>query len=91
MTDAALDEAWRPTAEAARECIRLLGYPSAMTLCLPGEEASKGCDGTVAQHALSYFAVLRAIVDHQLIHLNMPAGMFQRIYRQALADIDCAH
>lgn len=92
MTQArAIDEAWRPVAEAARECIGILGHPVAMLRCMPGEDQAGCCPGNVAMHALSYFAVLRAIVDHQILHLDPPPAELSRIYLQAQSDIDCSH
>lgn len=90
VTDA-VDETWRPVAEAARECMQLLGYPVIMLRCMPGEDQAGSCDGNVAMHAGSYFAVLKAIIDHQLLHLSMPQAEFDRIYQHAQAELDCQH
>lgn len=86
-----LDESWRPLAEATRECIRLLGYPALMERCMPGEAERGTCPGTVAQHALSYLAIISAIVDHQCAHLAAPGfdAAYRLIYKRAIADIDC--
>lgn len=86
-----VDEAWRPVAEAARECIRLLGYPVIMLRCMPGEDLANGCYGNIAMHTGSYLAVLRAIVDHQLVHLKPPETEFERVYLQAQTELDCPH
>lgn len=92
-----IDEAWRQPAEAARECIQLLGYPVIMLRCMPGEDLAGNCPGNVAEHALSYFTVLRAIADHQLLHLSAGDGdnrlltEFHRIYEQAVSDLACPH
>lgn len=91
----AVDEAWRQPAEAARECIRLLGYPVIMLRCMPGEDLAGNCTGNVAMHALSYFTVLQAIIDHQLAHLSSGDQAFAeahiQIYDQAVSDLACPH
>jgi hypothetical protein len=84
-----VDEAWRPVAEAARECISLLGYPVVMLRCMPGEEVAGACNANIAMHACSYFAVLQAIIDEQIRHLTPPSAEFNRIYRQARTELNC--
>lgn len=84
-----VDESWRPVAEDARKCISLLGFPARIEQCMPGEQERGTCPGTVAQHALSYLAIISAIVDHQLAHLRAPGfeEAYQLIYERAVADI----
>jgi hypothetical protein len=82
------EESWRKPARAARECIRILGYPMALLRCMPGEEEAGQCTGSVSEHALSYYAILKAIADHQITHMNPPLPAYNRIYRAAEADLN---
>lgn len=85
------DEEWEPVARSTREALRLLGYPIEPR-CLPGEAAP--CGATFAQHAMAHLAVIKAICDHQLMHLGARfQDGAQDIYIDHLADLDrqCPH
>ena len=63
----AADESWAPIARATREALSWLGRPI-QPKRLPGEPDP--CGGTFAVHAMAHLATIKAICDHQLIHLG---------------------
>jgi hypothetical protein len=57
---------WRAVAEATREALRQLGYPT--PACLPGECGE--CGGSDAEHAAANLGALRAVVGYRITHLG---------------------
>jgi hypothetical protein len=78
------DESWARVARDTREALRWLGYPIDPK-CLPDE--TEPCGGSFAMHAMAQFAMIKAICDHQLDHLHMPAEVVNDVYSHALADL----
>jgi len=63
----ASDESWADVARKTREALRLVGY-EIIPLCLPDEPSP--CGISFALHAVSHFAALKAVADHQFLHLG---------------------
>jgi hypothetical protein len=84
------DHAWAEVARGARRALREVGYPITAE-CLPDEPGASLCGHTAQMHALSYFAILQAVAEHQLEHLGAHPSVVADIQLTAAAEIaaDC--
>jgi hypothetical protein len=89
MTAVIADAAWAEQARVTREALALLGHPIGVR-CLPDEPDF--CGGSFALYAMSHYATLQAIVEHQMGHLG-PAfseGFEEiRFHKAAELEDDC--
>jgi hypothetical protein len=67
------EDDWHEPAVNAREALRLLGFPVLMEQCLKGEPGYMHCMASDSLHAIGYFAVIKATVEHHLGHVTDPA------------------
>lgn len=79
------EQAWAEVARGARRALVEVGYHD-VPECLPDE--AHACGGTAGQHALAYFATLKAIADHQLDHLGAHPGVVADIYLTAKTELE---
>lgn len=85
----ATDASWAAVARDTREALRFLGHDIGPN-CLPGEP--EACGGTFTQHVVAHFAMIAAIVDHQMWHLGPAfASMFAEIRGRKLAELQERH
>jgi len=85
----ASDQSWAEVARATRDALALLGRPITPR-CLPDE--ADPCGGTFADHAAAHLATIKAVADHQLLHLGPEYGpAHSEIYWEQCAELhhDC--
>lgn len=83
------DESWAPVARATRQALDLLGYPITPR-CLPDEPDP--CGGTFALHTVAHLATIKAICDHQLVHLGADfSPTTNDIYWSTRHQLDASH
>lgn len=78
------DGKWAEYARVTRDAAALLGY-RVDDRCLPDEK--EPCGGTFGQHAMANLAVIKAVCDHQLLHLGAPPETVAVIYDGVLGEI----
>lgn len=76
-----ITERW---AEVARGALVEVGYGT-LPACMPGEAAP--CGASAELHALSYFAILKAVADHQLGHLGANPDVVGEIYLHTSVEL----
>jgi hypothetical protein len=80
------DETWAGVARASRDALALLGYVVGPR-CLPDED--EPCGGTFAMHACASLAALKAVADHQFMHLGpQMTTMHVSVYLDARKELE---
>jgi hypothetical protein len=81
-----MTEAWAAVARASRDALALLGYVVGPR-CLPDE--AEPCGGSFALHACANLAALKAVADHQLMHLGPGMNPVQgEIYLEVRGELE---
>jgi|SRR5580700_759493 hypothetical protein len=89
MTSPVPDEAWAEYARASRDALASLGY-GITPRCLPDEIAP--CGASYAQHTTAHLATIKAVCDHQLVHLGQPfIAMHGEIYLDKRLELESDH
>lgn len=84
-----VEQMHRRLAVAAREALRQLDYPGELLDCLPGEAERADCDLPVHMHLIAFFAMLNAMMDHYVSHLDTPIGkaLVELVYTASTTEL----